>query len=74
MSDGIPTRRPRSRTVTMPREHRGPETAYRFSNGRTFNESSSTRGIYAGAHPGDAILQENGGLMLQENLSRILQE
>ena len=69
-------RPPISRTVTLPSEHPGTLIAYRFSNGREFNDPGYTRGIYAGVHPGDAILQEGGlGEIWQEDSHHaILQE
>ena len=58
-----------------------PEIAYRFQNGRTFNDSGIRRGVYVGVHPGDAILQEGnafkageGDIMQEDGLGRILQE
>ena len=84
MARGIPTRPPTFRTINwgaMVRRAWGrswhkPEIAYRFQNGRTFNDSGVRRGVYVAVHPGDAILQEDGqGKIMQEaGLGAILQE
>lgn len=55
MADGIPTKPPTFTTRNwgaMVRQSWGdswhqPEIAYRMSNGRTFNDSGSQRGVYA---------------------------
>ena len=69
-------RPPLFRTIKPPRDHTGPEIGYRFSNGREFNDYGLNRSVYAGVHPGDAILQEDGfGKIMQEDgLGAVLQE